>query len=318
MPRREGHDFDYHWGLVIELYGSRKFQEALEMALEVERNFPDKWGEISLGIASICARLGQFDSAVSTLEKAMSNGHWWSKNELLQIPALRPLHERLDFCALVEKCDSLQRAREESSRPELIVFTPEDGSIPRTAIITLHGRGETAQTFAPHWKRVVSIGILLAVPGSSQPFRSEGLCWDDHERARKEITGVYSQLLASYPKGFDHTIVAGYSQGGELALSLAIIPEFTCTGFIGVAPGPFSQAKLEELTNALETAAPQRLKGYLFSGDKDPTLPMTMKIHEEMTMRHIQCEFKLEAGAGHSYPRDFELRLVSAVKFVLS
>jgi predicted esterase len=311
-------NFDYRWGLVMELYGNRRFQEALEAALDVERKFPDKWGEISLGIACINARMGRIDESMHTLERAMSKGHWWSKNELLQIPALSSLRERPDFGALVEKCVSLQREREASLRPELLIFPPSNTSTLRTAMITLHGRGETAQVCIPYWKPAVSKGVLLAVLGSSEPFRSEGLCWDDHERAQREVANAYTQLRASHGASFDRTIVAGYSQGGELALSLAMIQRFPCAGFIAVSPGPFGKERLDEFTSVLENAAVHGLRGYLFSGDKDPTYSMTKKIHEEMVRMGISCEFSVEAGLGHAYPIDFERKLVSAVKFVLS
>ncbi len=302
----------------MELHGNRRFQEALEAALDVERKFPDKCGEISLGIACINARMGRIEEAVRTLERAMSKGHWWSKSELLQIPALSSLRERSDFTILVEKCVSLQREREASLRPELLVFTPRNTSTLRTAMIALHGRGETAQVCVPYWKPAVSIGVLLAVPGSSEPFRSEGLCWDDHARARREVANAYAQLHASHGASFDRTIVAGYSQGGELALSLSLIQSFPCAGFIAVSPGPFGKERLEEFSTVLENAALHGLRGYLFSGDKDPTYPMTKKIHEEMVRMGITCDFTVEEGLGHAYPIDFERRLVSAAKFVLS
>ncbi len=286
--------------------------------MEVERKFPDKLGEISLGVACINARMGRIDEAVRTLERAMSEGHWWSKSELLRIPALSSLRERPDYAAFVEKCVSLQGEREASLRPELLVFAPRDTSTLRTAMIALHGRGETAQICVPYWKPAVSMGVLLAVPGSSEPFRSEGLCWDDHERARREVANAYTQLRASHGASFDRTIVAGYSQGGELALSLALIQKFPCAGFIAVSPGPFGKERLEEFTDVLENAAVHGLRGYLFSGDKDTTCPMTKKIHEEMVRMGITCEFTVEAGLGHAYPIDFERRLVSAAKFVLS
>jgi len=312
-------DFNKRWNFVMERYADREFLDALELALEIRESFPEKFqGEISLGIACIYTRLGQLDNAVHGLEKAMGDGHWWSKSELLQIPALEPLRERADFNTLVDRCEALQHSAQASSKPDLLVFPPPSGLTRSTTIlIALHGRGEMAQNSAPYWKAALSMGVLLACPGSSQPYGRNGFCWDDRERARMEVAKVYSQLRASHLTDPNQTIVAGYSQGGELALSLALTPEFPCKGFIAIAPGPFSQTNFEGLTKALEQSVQRGLRGCLFTGEKDPTYAMTMKMYKEMVGKGMLCEFTADPLLGHDFPSDFEGKLVSSIKFIL-
>ncbi len=312
-------DYEERWKVVLELYSARKFQDALGVALEVRERFPGKFqAEISLGTACIYSRLGEPDNAVHILERAMDDGHWWSKDELLKIPALAPLLDRGDFKAILYKCDALQRAAQARSKPELLVFTPKSASDqPTPLMIAIHGRGDTASAFAKYWKSALSVGVLVAVPGSSQPYGREGYCWDDNQRSRTEVTDAYGQVQASYVTDMNRTIVAGYSQGGELALSLALTAAFPCKGFIAIAPGPFTQPMFEELTQGLESAAQRKLRGYLFTGEKDPTYTMTKRMHEEMIRKHIECNFSAEPGLGHDYPDHFENKLISAVDFVL-
>jgi len=310
-------DFQSLQRSVFALHQQGKFREALEVALLATEKFPDRSVDTSYWLACLYSRLGELDMALRALEAAMEHGLWWSEQVLLNDLDLQPLHDCEGFKAILAECRRLKRAAQAEAKPKLLVFTPEDYT-PRQArplLIALHWRGSSAQDFAPYWKTALSLGFIIGVPQSSQLFAKDKFCWDDDEQAEREVAEAYSQLRNSYAVDPDQVILAGASQGGALAIMLALKGAIPCRGFIAVIP---AFREVEAFIPWAGEAASRGLRGWMLTGENDVRLPKVERLQAELVRKGLVCELVVEMGLGHDFPSDFGAKLPSAVSFILN
>ncbi len=302
---------------VFDLYGKGASREALDIVLRAREVFPERAGRISFWTGCLRSRLGELDEALEALEQAVEEG-FWSPEMFRTDPDLEPLRGREDFRAVLAKCEHLREEAQAKARPELLVRTPPDYAADRRypLLLALHGRGGNARDPLPHWSEALSAGLILALPQSSQVMGSESFSWDDPERARQELGDHYRALQRDHPVDTVRVVLAGYSQGGALALSLALqgdpVPP---RAFILVAPSPLPA--FGTLEAAIENATARGLQGWIWTGQRDPSLEATKELHRFLVEGGLDCQLHVEPDVGHEFPPDFASKLKSAVTFLV-
>src|SRR5712692_7528199 len=112
-----GSNFQYYRDQIFDLYGARKYREALAVAFQAKEKFPERKAKTSYWIGCLQSRLGELGDALQTLEKASKNGAWWSDQALLIEPDLEPIRDRRQFKAMVAESRRLKQRALLTAKP---------------------------------------------------------------------------------------------------------------------------------------------------------------------------------------------------------
>ena len=298
-------------------YNRGDYAGALEIAEDLAVHYPEQAIHTYLWRICLTSRLKHIDDALRLFAEGLDAGYWWSERELHKDPDLAPLQGLPEFEQLVVASRTRHIAAQAGVQPDLRVYSP--GStvhIPYPLLIALHGQGHSlGNDNAPYWNHACQLGWLVAVPRSSQLSWPDAYGWDDSELAGKEIAAHYDTVCARYPVDRKHLIIAGISQGGALAIHLALSKKLPACGFLAVVPGNSVTDGLDAL---VQSAQGSRLRGYLIAGGKDPRYEMFKQIHALFLQHDILCEMEDHPELGHEFPPDFEKSLEKGLGFLLS
>ncbi len=324
-----GTEFGESRSKVFRYYEQKKYREALAVAREASKNFPDYDAKTSFWIACLENRLGNHDEAIQSLQRATRRGVWWPPGTL-QDSDLDSIRNRPEFRAVEDDCRRLQQQAPKIGKPELMVRVPAGHSDRENwpALVVFHSRGgERPELSAEEWLPVVSTGTILAAPWSSQVGGSDVRCWDDWEISERDVTWTFDELGSKYRLNLDKLVLGGFSQGGALSIYSALKRLVPCRGFVAVAPSDWVRPEEKRATERKEFSEPfasfvkasdcRGLKGAIIIGDKDPFFPKVEQLYALMVERGLDGELLVERGLGHQYPHGFESKLRGAVDFVL-
>ena len=302
---------------VLRLVEAGDCRGALPLALEAQAAFPAH-GEVPFWLACIHCRLGDSAAALAALRAGLARGHYWPGDWLLGDDDMAPLRGSLELKAVVRESE---RARAAAARPGVLrpvgLDPPgppgppggvaETAASPRAVVVALHGWGQDAEEFALHWQAAVENGFRVLVPRSSQQPTPGFFVWDDRETARADVT---AQLRSAPGSGQRRTsadrvpplLTAGFSQGGGLAVDLAIDADpVTSVGFLAVAAGAEDLAALPD-RDRLVAAAARGLRGRLLVGDRDDALAGAGALSDAAVGAGLACSLTIRPGAGHEMP----------------
>ena len=260
---------------VFRYYEEKKYNEALAVAREASRRFPESDAMTTFWIACLQNLLGHHDEAIHTLQRATGRGVWWPRSTL-QDSDLNSIRDRPDFRKIEEECKSLQQQTPKIAKPELMVRVPTDYSDGRDypALMVFHARyGERPEISAEEWLPVISTGTILAAPWSSQVYASDGRCWDDLELAERDVKWTFDEFRRLFPTVGDMRITetwAGYIDATPDAIPV-IGPVDRPRGFVfatgfsghGFGLGPIAGRLAAELAADGKTSLD--IRGFRFS-----------------------------------------------------
>ena len=109
-------------------------------------------------------------------------------------------------------------------------------------------------------------------------------------------------------------VVAGFSQGGGLAIWLALSGAIEACGFVAAAP---SLRWVEGLAPLIEANRARAARGYIVTGERDPRFESVKTLADSLRSHGIPCELESHPDLGHDFPPDFEQSLDQALKFML-
>jgi predicted esterase len=314
---------------VFRYYGESRYSEALALAQEAAVKFPDYDARTSFWIACLQSRLGHHDEALRTLHDAVKRSVWWP-SEVLRDADLDPIRDKKDFATIEAQSARLRLEHvNKIASPDLMVRVPKGYGEGKDwpALMMLHQRyGERPELSSAPWLPVLSTGMILAVPWSSQVYAHDGRSWDNLEASEKDVKWAFSKLN-DYRLDSGNIVLGGFSQGGALSIYSVFKRIVPCRGFVAVAPSDWiipenkpateRDRPSEAFLSLVEASDFRGLRGVIMIGDKDPFFPKIQQLYNLMVEKGLDGRFQIETGLGHEYPENFGDKLRIALGFVL-
>lgn len=151
------HDLEAVQRKIIDLYESERYQEALGLSRSVQEAYP---ANASYWSACLLSLMGEREQSLTTLERALEAGCWWSPLALRRDPDLEPLRGDDRFTRVVDASEEKWRAsfRDE---PELLMFPPSEKDWARDRCLAL---AEQARVVGLPWHIEAVPGIGHKIP----------------------------------------------------------------------------------------------------------------------------------------------------------
>ncbi|BBD73848.1 hypothetical protein HS1genome_2237 [Sulfodiicoccus acidiphilus] len=235
--------------------------------------------------------MGEETEAALALWEGAKKGLWWNPEDLARIKG-RMSDGKLR--ALMERLESTSRNFLLKRVPPVAVLRRAGSSV---WLMVLHGRDGGIDEEYPRWEAAPA---NLAFVQSSQPFSYGSYCWDVLQEATAEVLWWWRAL-----KGLGQVVVAGFSQGARLGLSLALKGEMDTEAFIAVSPADNDPI-----------APKRRMRVIIMVGRNDKRRPRAEEQCSIINEQRGTCWLVLFEG-GHHYPSDFEELLRIALDRVL-
>ena len=275
--------------------------------------YPEKAALLFFWRACMAALMEKPDEAIEILQQGIEFGYWWSESLLCGDDDLASLQNRSDFSALLPLCRERKQQAEASQPAEVLVYAPAS-DFPTPIMIVLHGWTGNAETSVEPFLHLPETGWLLAAIQSSQLTYPGGHCWDDRNRARQDILDMWDALNQNHLIDPSRIVVAGFSQGGGLAVEISLNQIIPARGVLAIAP--YLQIS-DDLSNPGSSKQPlSGLRAYLMTGELDENQPTFKKIEEWLRSCQVPCHREQIIGMAHEFPADFPSQLDRALSFL--
>ncbi|MGH2757034.1 MAG: TPR end-of-group domain-containing protein [Actinomycetota bacterium] len=293
---------------VFALYQRQDYDRVLEVAQSVANEFP---ANASYWIACMLAVTDRPDEALAALEQGLERGAYWPSRMLLKDPDLESIRADRRFARIIQESERAWKSAFDPG-PEIHAFPPtvEPSGV---LVIALDGApGASVEEFSLHWQSARDQGALVVIPQSSQPHAPEGgRTWADGQRTKADLAFVYQDVSKHHEFDPEKVVLAGFSQGGRVAISIALRRDpISACGFIAVAPTVVD----DPLTNELDRQS--NLRGSITVGEDDWVLDAATSLHETATARGLSWRLDLVPRVAHEFPPDFDSRLLETLSFV--
>lgn len=299
----------------FRLYNSGSHARALEWLRTAGTTYPQQAATLYFWRICLLSLLGRGDEAVAALEEGLELGLWWAESLLRQDADLVSLQGRPDFENLVLMSGDRQVQVQAQSEAAMLVYGPEDQPDgPAPLLIALHSQYGDAQGMAERFKHLTASGWLVAVPQSSQIAYPGGYVWDDRVRARHEVLGLVDQLREEAWIDEQNVVVAGFSQGGALALELVLRGEIQACGVLGIAPYLHETSSIEQIPAGWKANG---LRAWLVTGGRDKNQQVFTGVEQLLARRGVRYHREHYPELDHDFPTDFPACLRRALRYFL-
>ncbi len=156
-------------------------------------------------------------------------------------------------------------------------------------------------------------GWLVGAPQSSQAVSPRGYGWGDRERAVQEVGEHYKALIHSHPVDPDQIVLAGFSQGGSTAVSIALSGLLPARGVFGVA---CAARDADDAQQTVSAAAARHLRVYLLVGELDYALKTAAGLADILKSAGVKAHLEIRPALGHELPQDFGPSLIQELEFL--
>ncbi|MFX0062441.1 MAG: alpha/beta hydrolase [Candidatus Hermodarchaeota archaeon] len=302
---------------IMEYYVNDLFQEGLELALESAKRFPEIPCHTYSWITAFYQGLGKKEETIKALEEGTAQGAWWSENAIKE--GFQELKDHPKFPEILELQEKKAMEEKSGAKAKLSVRTPKSYSTKKLypLLLVLHGRYDNNATSEPYWKNVLEEKeILLASLQSSQMITGCHFVWDNSDVALEDLWQAYMLLLERYRIDQSKVILAGVSQGTDVALMALYSGLIPATGFISVAPSYYNFSKRFDNAKSLQSKK-KNIRGYAIAGEKDPRYNRTKELFEFLKEIGLTGQFYSIPELGHQIPDDFDQILIKAINFII-
>ena len=284
------------------------YQAALNLALDAHGLFPDEHALTWYWRSCLLSLLGRSGEALDALRAGLAEGEWWKPSMMEEDADLDCVRDLIDFSAILEECETRYRAAQASGRPQCTIISPSSGLWEPQSLLLLHTRGGSSPEFRSHWLPLVDEGWTLVSLQSSQPLHSGGYCWDDADRARREISDQIEECRRVRGMDLGRLVIAGASQGARMAFEVAqamavpwlcVIPAFPA----GYDSGPF-------------IASRSRDRGAFLLGAEDPANERTRHLVVSLKAAGAEVRSQSMPGVGHELPDDLAARARESLEWI--
>lgn len=311
--------FEKTWKAALAAEKSQEWEKALRLYSEVQQLLPRESTTL-ISRARCLSRLRRQDESLKCLQQAVESG-WTQDTVLREDPAFDQLRKKGAFRKLIKRMNEIKQER-------ILLYVPPtvDPTKPAPLIIAFHGRNENPHYSLPSWKEASDTLAAVVVAPRGMHRRGENLLhvWEDPRTAKntsdidlpacaaiaREAITLAERKCRIDPR---RIVLAGYSQGGAVALAL-----------LGKEPdryvGAFAQASLRPPRDKKywESALGGRQKRvFLIAGELDHLRSHSERASADLRAAGLQVRYEVIPGVGHEPPEDNVRRQVEAIRFVL-
>jgi predicted esterase len=299
-------------GAAVEAaYHAKDYDKAIELNRKLIEFQPDD-GRHSFNMACLFSLKGEPRVAGEWLQKAVKQGF----RELDSIKGdadLTSIRETDAYKAVIAELEagvfSFEKAAA-ASKPLIVVPAGLDKDKPAPLIVAMHPYGGTAEWIVDKWSKVAAdAGAILVAPRAVREVSGrDGFSWGATDEADELLTRAVKIAQESHKIDKSKTVLTGFSQGANMALTLGVRHADLFTGIIPVA-GRYSPKLAEQLKDA-------KPRFYLMVGSKDRVVDSNKKADEELEAAGIKSRVVVYDGLGHAFPDPYEPELKKALEFV--
>lgn len=260
----------------------------------------------------MACRIGDYEQALHILREAVNAGHWYA--QLDANPTFAQLKGLPEFEELLLQCAE-RRATAIANAPMVIKMLPPAQILtPTPLVIALHGNSEHAEMFAVHWQSVPAQGWLVALPQSPEALGPERYVWNDWAWVIPAVQAYDAHIRRTYLVDESRVVLAGFSMGAGLALTLALEQKIAVRGVIAIAP---FLRRAEMLRPLLALESSRRLRFYLAASQADDyCYGIARDLAKLFTEYHIEHHLDLYDDAGHAFPSALEQQMPAALAYI--
>ena len=284
----------------------------------------ERWAEKAPGDSTpaynaACAHslAGEVDSALVWLRRAGERG----------FAGVRSVEEDADLAAVrrhpgfAEATATIRdnRARmfadfkEHAERAEILTLLPRDPPPgPRPLIVVLHGYGDEPDPNAELYRKAArQRGAIVAAPSGLRPGPGgHGFAWTFRDESEWWVLRVIERLRAVHPVDPDRVVLAGFSQGANVALAVGMKHPDRFAGLLPVA-GWWEADRMP-----VPAAGGPRV--YLLTGARDPRVESFREARRALAGAGLAVRLRVIPGLGHAYPTSATRELGRGLDFLLS
>ena len=300
---------------VDQLYAEQKYDQAIALLDIARRQFPDSLDEILWYQALVFVVSGSNEKCLDVLEEMINNGFF----NTLEWNLFDPLRDNARFQVLAEKHRQLREEAQKNASMQYRVILPQDYSAEKQypLFIALHGNGNWLDYFQYNWKPDVMLaqGFIVLYVQSSQVMSSVGYNWTvNYETSRRDIKAAYDAVLSQYAVDPHNVLIGGFSGGGMASIEVAMANTLPVRGFITLCasrkPDHFS------LQN-VRLAVQRGLRAFMMKGENEGAIADEQEMLAVFDAENFPYQFVVNPGIGHTFPADFDSKLLAAIKFVM-
>ncbi len=311
--------FQLHWAKGQKAYAAKQYQEAIAHYEQVCAVLPFE-PTSRFQLACCHAQLNQEAQALAALKEAIAYG-WADVDRLKNADDLKSLWTNPTFLGLL---DEAKKCSEETA----VIYAGKgiDPKRPSSAIILLHGLGSGPRSEVPYWKNVADdLGFILIAPKS--PIKVNAMLYGWHRpgakdsqaadyydlpKAKECIEQAIKHAKEKYTLEQERFILAGFSQGGGVALQLLTKNPEKYSGAVAVC----SLCQTIDVASWRAALGKQPFRVALLTGKLDKLHPRTLSAFERLKQAGVIPLLQAWEGVGHEYPSDYRQCLNEALSYV--
>ncbi len=299
----------------MRLYHQGRLADAYDWLKLGGGQFPQQAALLFFWRACILCLLKKPGEAIQTLQDGLSLGYWWAEALLRDDADLADCQGLPEFEKIVQISEACHLKAEKEYPAEIFIYPPDSPLASSTPLmVVLHSRSGNPQEMAQSYLTLVRQGWMVAMIRSSQMLFEGGFTWDDGARARSDIKDMMNELWENFPGEYFPLVASGFSQGGGLAIEIALDGTFPVQGVIAVAP---YLRNLPETSLIAATSEITRPRFYLVTGDEDSLQETFSGIENFLISKQFLCKRERQPNLGHDFPLDFEPSLLRGLEFIL-
>jgi phospholipase/carboxylesterase len=191
-----------------------------------------------------------------------------------------------------------------------LIRTAKDSSKKTPLLVLLHGHGSNENDLFSFNSQIPENWIVVSVRGPYQLAENSYRWYDvkmvngkivinieEEERSREKLIQLISEITQKYNVDSEKIIVAGFSQGANMAQSLGLSKPNLVAGF-----GVFSGRYVEEFTPYIsKSIALKNSKAFITHGSGDTMLPKTYVTENITKLKELGIQITYcEDSNGHS------------------
>lgn len=297
-------DFERIEARVFRLYGEEGFEEAAVWVDELARDHPEHGGKLAFWKACLRSRAGDAEGALEALGDAVDSGHWYSEASFGD-EDLALIRDESEFSRIV-KTSNMAREQYLAQRRDLVVIEP-DGS-PAGALVAFHRAAGTPVRSLHHWRTAVEVGWLLAMPWAEHVLESDSHLWLDQDlqnldaaASRRVGSKALDRLQHDFEFGVDQLVLAGFSQGGAVALMLAVDGTIPASRVLVIG----SSLRYMEALDEMSDDRASNLRIHFLAGERERHTDTTRQVAGRLEDEGVAVTVDIRPELGHMFPERF-------------